>query len=214
MQYARLCIKTNISFRIAEDPEMVKFIGALTGERYKPPYRRSIPHLIKKIYDIEWSKFATGIRNKFGTYILDGWTSVTSENVLATIFATPLEWNLVQAHSLDSSTVDDILPKALGDINMLKSMQAEIVAFCCDNCNTMLSLRNEVLKYYPDMLVFGCTAHLADLALEKLTICCPGWSNLEGHIWEVQKAFRVPKVRRKLLQYKGKNPVLPAATII
>ena len=149
------------------------------------------------------------MQNKCGAYMIDGCTSVTTEN---TIFATPVEWNLVQAHNVESGTVADVLPKTRDDILTMQSVNAEVVAFCSDNCNTMLKLRNEIASHFPETLVFGCTAHLGDLSLEKLTTFCNTWKNLESQVWEVQKAFRVPKIRRKLKVYNGLSPLMPPTT--
>ena len=211
--FVKMLIKNCLAFRISEDKYTTNFVSMLTNGRYEPPHRRAIPGLIDKIYDLEREKFKAEVNNTPGTYIVDGWSSVTSESVFAAIFATPDQWNLVNAHSLEGSTVEDLLPACVKDIEALKSYKAEVIGICCDNCNAMVSLRSNLrLKHFPELLVYGCTAHLADLALEKLTKFCPNYKSLESLVWDVQKSFRVGKIRSKLAGFNGLMPILPPAT--
>jgi hypothetical protein len=84
----------------------------------------------------------------------------------------------------------------------------QVIGFVSGNENKILAVRKLINEKYPEMLVWGCSAHYLNLLKNEI---CP--STLVSHIVKVNKYFRNHcSAQSKLLELGGKIPQLPNET--
>ena len=208
---------TLIIIRSINESEMSTAIRMLTGGSYKLQNRNQLPKLVNEIFEVEREEMFKEFSRKYGTLMLDGWTTISNvtPGIVSTLFATPASW-----HLLDSKIVDDqgssaqvLLPNLLNNLNSVEANGGKIVAFVSDNEKKMVLLREMLLEQRPEMAVFGCSAHLMDLVLEKFVKTCPKWSTFVDRVLDIQIQFRVHRFKFALMKNKGAlAPIKPAET--
>lgn len=201
----------DLPFNTVEDKEFREFI-ALLRPAYKPPSKYEISgKLLDNAYDNMLMSLNDAISGKKVTIMQDGWSTVQNDPVIVHAIS-----DGTRTVFLNAVPSGDNLKDATFCLKLLKEamrfaeekFKVKIVACVTDNCSTMRLLREKLEQIEPDILVYGCNAHLLNLIGRDLSKV-----ELTDRIKTVQKFYRnhhMESASMKLL--KGKRPVLPCDT--
>lgn len=211
-QFARFIFSENISFRSVESEQLVKLFDIMRPG-YKPPNREILAgRLLDEIHE----EVLTEVKEKVGyqdTLVLtqDGWSSVKNDPIIAHSFYDGKENYLLNIEDTGSEKKTaqfcfELLDNAIQEIK--RNFGKTVFAVCTDNENKMKRLRELVKEKYPEIVVYGCAAHYANLLEHDVSN-----SNIMKHIIEVQKYFRNNhKAHGMLKEEGGCMPQLPNDT--
>ena len=199
---AKFFFSENISFVAAEGDEFKKLCEVLRPG-YKPPNRKIIGgRLLDHVYDEVIADTKEKMKAK-DTVILtqDGWSSVTNDAVIAHSFYDGKTNYLLNVKDTGSNkkTAEycfELLDEAISEIK--DKYDKSVFGICTDNEAKMKKLRNLVKQKYPQVVVYGCSAHYANLLEDDVTN-----SQVMKHLIEIQKYFRNVHRAHGLLKEKG-----------
>ena len=212
--FIRSWIRNGFSFRSMSESTLRKSFDMLTGGNYCLPHRNRFPALLEEIYLQERQEMKREISNRFGTIMLDGWTPTQANGILTSVFASPDQWHLLHSREVDEngSNASDVAEYVRLQLAEVRSCGGCCVAVVCDNASNMVLMREQLSQDMPHLAIFGCSAHLFDLVMEKFSNL-EKWKSLISSVEDIQKCFRVHKVRAAFMKLPGaKAPILPAAT--
>lgn len=212
LQLAKFFFSENIPFIAAEGVQFKKLCEEMRPG-YTPPSRKQIGG---RLLDTVHEEIVQEIRAKLTekeTIVLtqDGWSSVTNDPIIAHTFNDGKENYLLNIKDTGSNKKTaqfcfELMDEAIQDIQ--QRFGKDVFGVCTDNEAKMKKLRDLVLLKYPDMIVYGCSAHYANLLEGDITN-----SEIIKHIVEIQKYFRnVHKAHGLLKEKGGCMPQLPNET--
>ena len=171
-QVARFVFSENIPFKSVEGEEFVKLCGLLRPG-YKPPTCRKISgQLLDTIYEECENEVTARVEASTGLLILtqDGWSSCSNDPIIGHCFT---DGKTSFLHSLidSGSTINtaeycfDLLDQAITEIET--KYNKKVFGICTDNENKM-KVRKLVNEKYPEIIVYGCSAHYECLLLKDI----------------------------------------------
>jgi hypothetical protein len=180
---------------------------------YEPPGRRALGG---KLLDDEVAKLKKTLADDLGgksvALIQDGWSDVHNSPVIGSVVHTG-----EKAFFISSKECDAVKKTARYCANVAKEVIKEIEAeygchvraFVCDNERKMDATRAILEKEVPELITYGCNAHLLNLVGQDITP-----SALLSDVITVQKYFRNHHVPNRLLREQSGSvkPQLPCAT--
>ncbi len=87
-EVAKMVFATNSSFRLVEDPQFCKMTGKLRPG-YTPPTRKEIADkFLPMIYEKEYAKCATELKDECVCLSLDGWSNIHNEPIICNTVTT------------------------------------------------------------------------------------------------------------------------------
>ena len=82
-QVGRFVYATNAPFKVVENEEFLKLMEMMRPG-IKIPARRAVAgRILQDVHDEEWQKFVASVKEKLCTLQIDGWSTLTSNPVLA-----------------------------------------------------------------------------------------------------------------------------------
>ena len=211
-QLAKFIFSENIPFMAVEGEQFQTFCEVMRPG-YKPPNRKILGgRLLDKVNEEVVSLTKEKITSKDSlTLTQDGWSSVQNDPVIAHSFYDGKNNHLLNLKDCGSNkkTAEfcfDMLDEAIKEIRM--KYNKDVFAICTDNEAKMKKLRSLVERKYPMMVVYGCSAHYANL-LEQDVVN----TRVMKHIVEIQKYFRnVHRAHGLLKERSGCMPQIPNDT--
>lgn len=208
---AKCFYANNIPFNSVENACTKDMFQALRPG-YQGPTRKEIAgHLLDKVHDDMESTFRQEVKNKSATLMMDGWSSIKNDPILASSVQVEGKTQLLSAEDALSSkkTAEFCVEIAKKNIEDLRqNYEVEVFAFVSDNENKMKKMKNLLEDIYPDLLTYGCSAHWLNLVEKAVT----PKSGLK-YIIEIHKYFRNNHQAHGWLKEKnGLMPQLPNDT--
>lgn len=201
----------NIPFNVAELDNFKHMIQILRPG-YKPPSAKDISgRLLDAAVQQVDVELEQKVRNCSLTLTLDGWSSVKNDPIQAITIHTGIESFLLQAYDAGSQKKDSkqcasLIEAAINEC--CEKLHSKVFAIVTDNENKMGKMWDILKKKYPDLITYGCSAHLLNLVERDVTpktIMC--------HIVEINKYFRnVHQAHGWLVEQGGHMPQLPNDT--
>ena len=209
---AKYIFSENISFRSVEGEQFLNFCEAMRPG-YKPPNRKILASkLLDEVHDQVIAEMKEKIARKEVLVLSqDGWSSVRNDPIIAHSFNDGKYNYLLNIKDTGSEKKTaqfcfQLLDDAIQEIQ--RDLGKTVFGVCTDNEAKMKSLRQLVKRSYPDILVYGCGAHYANLLEEDVNN-----TQVLKHVVEIQKYFRnVHKAHGMLKEKGGCMSQLPNAT--
>lgn len=201
----------NIPFNVAELDNFKHMIQTLRPG-YKPPSAKDISgRLLDAAVDQVDSKLEQKVQNCSLTLTLDGWSSIKNDPIQAVTIHTGTESFLLKAYDAGSQKKTSqqcasVVEAAIKECH--ENLHSEVFAVVTDNENKMCKMWDILKQKYPNLITYGCSAHLLNLVEKEIspkTVMC--------HIVEINKYFRnVHQAHGWLVEQKGHMPQLPNET--
>jgi hypothetical protein len=212
LKVAKFFYANNIAFNGASTNEFKDMITALRPG-YSGPTRTDLGgKLLDEVHQNIEEAIQKEMKNTSTvTLLLDGWSNVNRDAVLANCIHTGETSFLLNAIDCESNkkTAEycaELAEKAIEHCK--KNMGVEVFAICTDNENKMAKLRQIIDEKYKGIVSYGCSAHYINLLADEITN-----KDILKHVAEVQKYFRNTHQPHGLLKEKGGLvPQLPNAT--
>lgn len=186
---AKFFYANNIPFNVSKNAEFKKMIENLRPG-YIPPNRDQLSgNLLDEVHeDIEECLKKELLDEAALTLILDGWSNIKNDPIFACSIHTGMKSYFLKALDCGSEKKSAefcaaFAKKMLNEIE--KTYNKEVFAICTDNEYKMNAMRNLVKETYPNLLVYGCSAHILNLCVKEIIP-----SSVIKHVIEVQKYFR------------------------
>lgn len=211
-QLARFIFSQNIPFVAVEGHQFAKFCEEMRPG-YKPPNRKAMSgRLLDTIHEEVLGEIKDEVSFK-DTLVLtqDGWSSVHNDPIIAHCFNDGKKNFLLNIIDTGSAKKTgpfcfQLLDDAIQEIK--RDFDKTVFAVCTDNENKMKNARTLIKRKYPDLLIYGCAAHYANLMQEDVTN-----DDVLKHIVAIQKYFRGTHKAHGMLKEKGGcMPQLPNET--
>ncbi len=193
-QVARFFFYENVPFESIEGKEFVELCGELRPG-YKPPTLRKLTgQLLDTIYEECENDFIARVEASTGLLILtqDGWSSCSNDPIIGHCFT---DGNTSFLHSLiDSGSTKntaeycfDLLDQAITEIET--KYNKKVFGICTDHENKM-KVRKLVNEKYPEIIVYGCSAHYESLLLNDMKREAPRLTDQKRVYGEALKKFQ------------------------
>ena len=200
LQFARSVVSCGFPFSCVENEHFKKF-SELVG--FTLPTRKTLVDNINTLYEEQIKIDNAMLKSNYGTVVCDGW-SKHQKGITSSVFCTTKKEVYVSSQPITSDganaqVLTKIVSDAVGKVEDVEGMNAKVVGFVSDSCNTMKSVRANLAVQFPGLAVFGCSAHAWDLELEVLGNL-PYFVDILAKILEVQKAFRTLALATALLE--------------
>ncbi|XP_071035372.1 uncharacterized protein [Parasteatoda tepidariorum] len=212
LKIAKFFYANNIAFNAATTIEFKEMVTAMRPG-YSGPTRTDLGG---KLLDEVHENIEDEIKKEMQsvatvTLLLDGWSNINRDAVLATCVHTGNSSFLLNAVDCESNkkTSEYCAELAEKDIEHCeKNLDVKVFAICTDNENKMVKLRQLIKEKHKGIVTYGCSAHYINLLADEITN-----KDVIKHVAEVQKFFRNTHQPHGLLKEKGGlMPQLPNAT--
>ena len=201
----------NIAFNIAQSKsfkDMMKYLRP----GYNPPDRHKLGgELLDEAANTVDQELSNNLKpeNCSLTLLLDGWSSIKNDPIIATSIHTGKKSFLLNAIESEpvKKTAEYCAKIACDAIDLCEDQfNKSIFAVCTDNENKMKSMREMLKVKHEKLITYGCSAHYMNLVAKEIFP-----KELTKHIIEVQKFFRNHhQPHGWLKEKKGLMPQLPS----
>lgn len=202
----------NIPF-IAAEGEKFKELCELLRPGYSPPGRKIVGgRLLDDVYEGVMTETKEKIEGKqFLILTQDGWSSIHNDAVIAHSFSDGKTNYLLNvrdtgANKKTAEFCYTLIDEAITEIKA--KFGKDVFAVVTDNEAKMKKMRELVELRHPDIIVYGCSAHYANLLEESVTT-----ADVMKHIVAIHKYFRnVHQAHGLLKELGGCQPQIPNDT--
>ena len=188
LQIAKFFYACNIPFNVAEHTEFLKTIKLLRPG-YSPPNRKTISgDLLDKVSEEMHGKMKKELDGKTATLVQDGWSNCHNDPVIASSVQSGGKTFFLDSYDTGSMPKTAENCKSLCEESIERTKQkynCTIRTVVTDNARNMNKMRDALKQDHPDIIVYGCSAHLLNLLGEDITP-----SNVIKHAKDVNKYFR------------------------
>lgn len=203
---------SNLPFSIVDQPSFRALLEALRPN-YTPPERRRLAgSLLDTVHRELHESVRECLNGSISSLIEDGWSNVRNEPVLATCIQFNGRIYFLRAVDTGASekNAEYCAQVARDSIRMAEEeFGTRIGALVTDNAYVMESARNLLHETHPNVLVYGCSAHIASLLAADISPHV-----IIENIKIVQKYFKNHHQPGGLLREcsGALKPVIPCAT--
>ena len=206
MKIAKFFYANNIAFNVANSKEYKEMLEALRPG-YSGPNRLNLGGKLLDAASLEAEEL---LKHKLSesrstvTLLVDGWTNIKNEPIIATCIHTGLKsffLNAIDCAS-DKKTAEYCANITSEEIKQCNDFGIDVFAVCTDNENKMLKARELLKEKHENLITYGCSAHYLNLLAEEISK-----KDILKHIAEVHKYFRNHHVPHGWL--KEKNALMP-----
>lgn len=200
---AKFFYANNIAFNVAQNTEFKKMVQNLRPG-YVPPNRNQLAgNLLDDVYNDIEVNLKEELKEATITLILDGWSNIKNDPIFACSIHTGNKSYLFKAvdcgaEKKTSGYCATFAKEAIDEIK--KTYEKNVFAICTDNENKMNAM-SSILKSsenFPDLLTYGCAAHLLNLCAKEVMP-----TTLMKQIVEMQKYFKNKHNAHGWLREKG-----------
>jgi hypothetical protein len=208
----RFFVACNIPFRSVGNKHFIHLVSMLRPG-YKPPERRALAGpLLDRIHSKELQRTIGEIAGLFATLMLDGWSTVTNDPVIAAALAVRERALLVGAEDTTGSPhTGEYLLDILKDYVQRAEVQyrVKVVAVTCDSAANMCKMKDLAKEELGHLFYIPCQAHWLNLAAKDVV----GESGMLDRIVVILKWFSQNHGAHAGLREKDVPlPILPGAT--
>lgn len=205
MKVAKFFYANNIAFNAANSKEYKEMLEALRPG-YLGPNRSNLGGRLLDEASIEADELLKQKLSESGsvTLLVDGWTNIKNEPIMATCIHTGLKSFFLNAIDCTSNvkTAEYCANITSEEITYCTNLGINVFAVCTDNENKMLKTRELLEQKHEHLITYGCSAHYLNLLAEDISK-----KDILKHIAEVHKFFRNHHVPHGWL--KEKNATMP-----
>lgn len=142
------------------------------------------------MFDNERTKQAAEIADATGTLLIDGWSQL-NRALASTSFSTGTALHFIDSFDFDENgqSAEVYLRDVESAYDYITKAKGNVIALATDNCNTMISMRNQFAISHPEILTYACSDHLVDLILNDFvenTMC----GAIVSKVKSIQNVFR------------------------
>lgn len=213
LKVAKFFYSNNIAFNAASSNEYREMMKSLRPGYFGPSSADLSGKLLEEAsseVDDLIKKEIQGHANSF-TLIMDGWTNVKNEAIIATTIHTGNTSFFLNATDCkgNKKTAEYCAQIAAESIDYCKEkFGVNIFAVCSDNENKMVKMRKNLEETHENLITYGCSAHYMNLLVNEISN-----KKILGYIIEVHKFFRNHHQPHGWLKEKGGlMPQIPNAT--
>ena len=187
-EIAKTFYACNIPFNVASHPQFKIMIEKLCPG-YQPPTRQALAgDLLNKISDTITTKMKSDIQGQTVTLIQDGWSDIHNTPVIASSIHTGDKSYFLSAVDTGANKKTKDYCASLANefiIETSEKFNCSVQGLVTDNEKKMESTRAAVKETHPNIVVYGCGAHWANLLAQELTP-----SKVMCQLVEISKYFR------------------------
>lgn len=209
---AEMVYGCNLPFAIVEHPLFKDLVSALRPG-YKPPTRKQLGStLLDQVHNKHQSRMQNQLKDKIVTMQQDGWSTQQNDPVVATSVSSETKSFFIDAKDTGSNHKTGTHLKEMFLDSKTKAEQTygcKVKSFVTDNAKNMDKMRREVEQELPDIITYGCLAHVFNLLGIDLTPTA-----VMKHVVEINKIFRNHHIPSSWLNNHpdAKRPTLPSET--
>ena len=211
VEVAKFFYSTNTAFNVADHPQWKKLVGMLCPGYTPPSSKRVGNELLSEVANSQKKNMKNLLTGKEGTLVLDGWSNIHNQPVVATCLHVEDEIFMLDSHDTGSMTKSADKCKDLAQSSITRAKEefgCKVTSIVTDNAKAMENMRKALQEDDPDLIVYGCSSHWLNLLGNDHSV-----STITSRITSVQKVFRNQhKPNAWLLEKKGKKPILAGDT--
>ena len=193
-QLTRFVVAANLPFRCVSHPELKAFVD-LCRPGYHLPERRTVAgELLDAVYNKELRRITAQFVGSYATLQMDGWSSPSSDPVLATAVCVGQRSFLLSAEDTNGQphTAEWLAERLITSIDLAETeLKVHIIAVATDSASNMKRMKELVQERRSDLLYVPCMAHWMNLAAKDIAEDNPVLEKVCSQRW-AQKSTTTP----------------------
>ena len=186
-QLTRFVVAANLPFRCVSHPQLKVFVD-LCRPGYHLPDRKTVAgELLDSVYNKELRRVTGQFVGAYATLQMDGWSSPSSDPVLATAVCVGQRSYLLSAEDTNGQphTAEWLAERLITAIDLAESeLKVHVIAVATDSASNMKRMKELVQERRSDLLYVPCMAHWMNLAAKDIAednpvlekVCSQRWA--------------------------------------
>lgn len=164
---AKFFYASNLSFRRTHNKEFLKLCSAMRPGYVPPNEKQMANELLDKIYDQELQETKKNFKNNVVCLAIDGWSNINNNPLLSScIIKEGGVVALVDSCDTSGSKHDVPYVTSVTQNSVHKAentFDTKVGSIVTDNHICMAMMRTEIERTNPDIITYGCSAHILNL---------------------------------------------------
>jgi hypothetical protein len=211
LQLGRFLFSSNLPFHVVKNKHFATFCRGLNSAYSLPSDDTVGTRILDAVYDEVRSKMESELLGQKVCILQDGWSTSQNAPVISHSLKSSSKSYFLSAESTGTEKKTSEFCFQLLEAAIKKAESeygCNVVGVATDNCSSMTRMQSICSAAYPNLLIFGCNAHLFNLLGSYFTP-----KDAAENVTRVQKFMRGHQFSSAALKkLKSNRPVLPSTT--